>query len=79
MYRYFRDWEPTKPRAVKDGIRAQSRGTRFASSWWGQQWLQTLQGFGWDSRLQRGRSYARNGQVPEGFQEEFLRGAMAPR
>ena len=23
--------------------------------------------------------YARNGQVPEGFQEEFLRGAMAPR
>jgi uncharacterized Zn finger protein len=63
MYRYFRDWEPTKPRAVKDGIRAQSRGTRFASSWWGQRWLQSLQGFGWDSRLQRGRSYARQGQV----------------
>src|SRR5579862_9400964 len=63
MWRYFGDWEKTKPRAVKDGIRAQSRGTRFATSWWGQRWLQTLQGFGWDNRLQRGRSYARNGQV----------------
>jgi uncharacterized Zn finger protein len=63
MYRYFRDWEPTKPRAVKDGIRAQSRGTKFATSWWGKRWLESLQSFGWDNRLQRGRSYARRGQV----------------
>jgi uncharacterized Zn finger protein len=63
MYRYWRDWEPSKPREVKDGIRAQSRGTRFASSWWGKRWLETLNGFGWDNRLQRGRSYARQGQV----------------
>jgi uncharacterized Zn finger protein len=63
VYRYYRDWEPTAPIPVKDGIRAQSRGTRFASSWWGQRWLQTLEGFGWDNRLQRGRSYARRGQV----------------
>jgi uncharacterized Zn finger protein len=63
MYRYFKDWETSGPRAVKDGIRAQSRGSRFASSWWGKRWLETLDGFGWDSRLQRGRSYARRGQV----------------
>jgi uncharacterized Zn finger protein len=63
MYRYFRDWESSGPRAVKDGIRAQSRGSRFVSSWWGKRWLETLEGFGWDSRLQRGRSYARRGQV----------------
>ena len=63
MYRHFDYWERTQPREVKDGIRAQSRGTKFASSWWGKQWLQTLEGFGWDSRLQRGRSYARRGQV----------------
>jgi uncharacterized Zn finger protein len=63
MYRYFGDWEQTGPRAVKDGIRAQSRGGSFAASWWGKRWLQTLEGFGWDSRLQRGRSYARRGQV----------------
>src|SRR5688500_15374695 len=63
MYRYFPDWEPSRPRDVEDGIRAQSRRGTFASSWWGKRWLQTLEGFGWDSRLQRGRSYARRGQV----------------
>jgi uncharacterized Zn finger protein len=62
-YRYFDYWEKSAPITVKDGIRAQSRGAKFAASWWGQQWLRTLEGFGWDSRLQRGRSYARRGQV----------------
>jgi uncharacterized Zn finger protein len=65
MWRHFGDWESTGPREVKDGIRAQTRGTRFASSWWGRRWLETLEGFGWDSRLQRGRSYARRGQVTD--------------
>ncbi len=63
MWRYYRDWETTGPRAVKDGIRAQSRGGKFATSWWGKRWLQALESFGWDNRLQRGRSYARQGQV----------------
>jgi uncharacterized Zn finger protein len=65
MYRYFGDWEHTGPREVKDGIRAQSRGSKFASSWWGKRWLETLESFGWDSRLQRGRTYARKGQVTD--------------
>ena len=65
MFRYYGDWEKTSPRAVKDGIRAQSRGGSFAASWWGRRWLQTLEGFGWDSRLQLGRSYARRGQVAD--------------
>lgn len=63
MWRYYRDWETSTPRTVKDGIRAQSRSGKFASSWWGKRWLQALESFGWDSRLQRGRSYARRGQV----------------
>lgn len=63
MSRFFYDWEPSRPRAVKDGIRAQSKGGKFASSWWGKRWLETLEGFGWTNRLQRGRSYARAGQV----------------
>jgi uncharacterized Zn finger protein len=63
MYRYFGDWDTSGPIAVKDGIRAQSRSGKFASSWWGKRWLATLEGFGWDSRLQRGRNYARKGQV----------------
>lgn len=63
MFRYFGDWENTGPIAVKDGIRAQSKSGKFATSWWGMRWLKTLEGFGWDSRLQRGRAYARKGQV----------------
>lgn len=63
MFRYYGDWETSRPKEVKDGIRAQSRSGSFAASWWGKRWLETLEGFGWDSRLQRGRSYARRGQV----------------
>ena len=38
-----------------------SRGS--ASNWWTRQWLDALESFGWDGRLQRGRSYARTGRV----------------
>ncbi|MFO7154520.1 MAG: SWIM zinc finger family protein [Caldicoprobacter oshimai] len=41
-----------------------SRGKKgFGSSWWAKQWLEALESFGWDSRLTRGRAYARNGNV----------------
>ncbi|NLE99398.1 MAG: hypothetical protein GX601_00320 [Anaerolineales bacterium] len=46
-----------------DGIRARTERGGFASNWWGQRWLETLTSFGWESRLQRGRSYARAGRV----------------
>jgi uncharacterized Zn finger protein len=58
-------WEKTSPIAVKDGIRSQSGKAGKAASWWGERWLETLHGFGWDSRLARGRSYARRGQVTQ--------------
>jgi len=35
----------------------------FGNNWWTQRWIQALEAFGWDSRLQRGRSYARSGHV----------------
>lgn len=35
----------------------------FGSSWWAKQWLEALESFGWNSRLTRGRAYARNGNV----------------
>src|SRR5689334_5807903 len=59
------NWERTATIAVKDGIRSQSGKVGKASSWWGERWLETLRGFGWDSRLTRGRSYARRGQVTQ--------------
>ncbi|MFB3825207.1 MAG: SWIM zinc finger family protein [Bryobacteraceae bacterium] len=56
-YRYA----PSAPRAVKGGIRAQGR--TFGEKWWGRRWVQVLEGFGIGARLQRGRRYARQGQV----------------
>lgn len=35
----------------------------FVSNWWARRWLEVLESFGWDSRLQRGRTYARRGNV----------------
>jgi uncharacterized Zn finger protein len=40
-----------------------SRRTEFASSWWAQRWIRVLEKFGWSARLNRGRSYARHGNV----------------
>lgn len=39
------------------------RKTEFASTWWAQRWLKVLERFGWSARLNRGRSYARHGNV----------------
>ena len=60
------DWyERPKPRRPANGIRAKSQRGRFGQTWWAQQWIAALESFGWEweSRLQRGRSYARAGQV----------------
>lgn len=40
-----------------------TRKTEFASSWWAQRWIKLLERFGWSARLNRGRSYARHGNV----------------
>lgn len=39
------------------------RKSEFASTWWAQRWLKVLERFGWSARLNRGRSYARQGNV----------------
>lgn len=40
-----------------------ARKKEFGQNWWAQKWLSVLELFGWDSRLQRGRTYARKGRV----------------
>ncbi|MGH2444140.1 MAG: SWIM zinc finger family protein [Chloroflexota bacterium] len=39
------------------------RRNEFASNWWAQRWIRLLEKFGWTARLNRGRSYARHGNV----------------
>ncbi|MCW2241270.1 SWIM zinc finger family protein [Azospirillum canadense] len=59
----FYHYEPTRPRAAKGGIKAQSRRGSFTESWWGRRWIEVLESFDIGARLSRGRSYARKGQV----------------
>lgn len=62
-YGFYAGYEPTRPKEVKGGIKAQSKRGAFASKWWGKRWTQTLESFDIGARLSRGRSYARKGQV----------------
>jgi uncharacterized Zn finger protein len=60
---WWRYYTPKPGREVKGGIKAQSRRGAFAASWWGQRWIKVLEGFNIGERLNRGRTYARKGQV----------------
>jgi uncharacterized Zn finger protein len=55
--------QPSRPRAVKGGIKAQSKRGAFGASWWAKRWIAVLESFNIGERLGRGRSYARRGQV----------------
>jgi uncharacterized Zn finger protein len=83
----FNDWDrfgryppPSRPREAKGGIRAASQRGRFGESWWGRRWVEVLESFDIGARLQRGRSYARKGQVlsidvSKGFIEARVQGS----
>lgn len=59
-YMYF---PPSRPIKVEGGIQSRSQRGAFAANWWAKRWLAVLESYGIGSRLQRGRSYARSGQV----------------
>ncbi len=56
-------YPPARPRPVADGIRARSKRGAIAQTWWSERFIEVLESLGMDARLQRGRSYARKGQV----------------
>ncbi|MDO9326242.1 MAG: SWIM zinc finger family protein [Methanoregula sp.] len=61
---YWGDYYPAaKPIKVKDGIAARSKKGTIGETWWSKQFIKALEQIGIGSRLQRGRSYARKGQV----------------
>ena len=63
---YYRNrtyFPPSTPLPVENGIKAKSKRGSFATSWWGNKFIELLESFGWENRLQRGRTYARKGQV----------------
>ncbi|HEY6479582.1 MAG TPA: hypothetical protein VIZ00_06110, partial [Streptosporangiaceae bacterium] len=53
------------PIAVEGGVKAKSKRGAIGEQWWSQRFIAVLDSYGMSGRLQRGRSYARRGQVIE--------------
>ncbi|MGC1567312.1 MAG: SWIM zinc finger family protein, partial [Trebonia sp.] len=59
-------WETAGPPiAVEGGIKAKSKRGAIGEQWWSRRFIAVLESYGMSGRLQRGRSYARKGQVVE--------------
>ena len=54
---------PSSPRPVEGGLKARSRRGAIAQKWWSERFIEVLEDIGLGSRIQRGRTYARKGQV----------------
>lgn len=63
--RYY-EWDyysESQPRKVDKGIKTKSERGAIGETWWSKRWVHALESLGMGSRLTRGRSYARMGQV----------------
>lgn len=56
-------YQPSRPRKVEGGIKARSERGAIGATWWSRRWVHVLESFSLGTRLTRGRSYARQGQV----------------
>ena len=54
---------PSRPRKAVGGIKARSKRGSIGEQWWSRRFIDVLESLGLASRLSRGRSYARSGQV----------------
>jgi uncharacterized Zn finger protein len=54
---------PSRPIPVEGGIRARSKRGSIGEQWWSRRFIDVLESLGMSGRLQRGRRYARAGQV----------------
>ena len=60
---FWGGYAPSKPIEVEGGIKAKSKRGSIGDTWWSKRWVSVLESFGWSNRLDRGRRYARKGQV----------------
>jgi uncharacterized Zn finger protein len=64
--RYDYEWNyysENRPRKVAGGIKVRSDRGAIGETWWSKRWVKVLEALGMGTRLTRGRSYARQGQV----------------
>ncbi|HEY3330890.1 MAG TPA: SWIM zinc finger family protein [Capsulimonadaceae bacterium] len=57
----FYSYKPT--REATGGIKSRSRKGAFGETWWAKQWVSVIESFELGGRLERGKLYARKGQV----------------
>lgn len=60
---YYPRFPPSVPRPVTGGLKARSKRGSIGEQWWSQRFIQVLEETGNAARLQRGKRYARMGQV----------------
>src|SRR5437588_9675057 len=60
---YWDYYEPSIPRRAEGGIKTRSDRGAIGETWWSKRWIKVLESFSMGTRLTRGRSYARQGQV----------------
>jgi uncharacterized Zn finger protein len=60
---FWGGYTASKPIKVEGGIKAKSKRGSIGDTWWSKRWVSILDSFGWSNRLERGRRYARGGQV----------------
>ncbi|MEO3856297.1 SWIM zinc finger family protein [Acrocarpospora sp. B8E8] len=56
-------YEASRPREVKNGIKARSQRGSIGQTWWSRRFIDILESICDTGRLTRGRAYARRGQV----------------
>jgi uncharacterized Zn finger protein len=69
----YRDYKPTRTREAEGGIKSRAKSD---GSWWSSKWYDFMGTFDIGSRLDRGRTYARKGQVLDVSVEPGLVSAM---
>ena len=60
---YWNYYRPSQPRRVEGGLKTKSERGAIGGTWWSKRWVAVLESFSMGTRLTRGRSYARQGQV----------------
>jgi len=72
------DWypPPSRPRPVEGGLKARSRRGAIGETWWSRRFIDLLESLRLGARLDRGRRYARAGQV---LDLDVSAGAVAAR
>jgi uncharacterized Zn finger protein len=62
---YGAGFPAARPLPAGGGVAPKKPKTEFGDSWWSRRFLELLESFGLGTRLERGREYARTGQVLE--------------